>query len=75
MAKNPTKYTTISIPIPLNNKLKALIEGTGFNSVSSFVVYVLRQIVSEKTDNARYDFSRTEEEKVKERLRNLGYLK
>ena len=47
MTKNHNKYTTISIPVQLNEKLKDLIKDTGFNSASSFVTYVLRQIVSE----------------------------
>ena len=69
------KYTTISIPTPLAEKIKKQIEGTGFNSLSSYVTYVLRQIVSstEKDDNER-GFTKEEEEKIKERLRNLGYL-
>lgn len=72
--KNQTKYTTISLPIQLNDKLKELIKETGFNSVSSFVVYILRQIVSEGIDE-KTGFSKADEEKVKDRLNSLGYLK
>lgn len=77
MESKPSKYTTISIPILLNNKLKQLITNTGFASVSSFVVYILRQILSEKTENSQtvsYDFSKEDEEKVKQRLKSLGYM-
>jgi len=72
--KGEKKYTTISIPTPLAEKIKKRIEGTGFTSLSSYVTYVLREVISgteEETDEA---FSKEDEEKVKERLRALGYL-
>ncbi|RLF51183.1 MAG: CopG family transcriptional regulator [Thermoplasmata archaeon] len=69
------KYTTISIPTPLAEKIKKRIEGTGFTNVSSYVTYVLREILAgieeEKTDEA---FTKEDEERIKERLRALGYL-
>jgi Arc/MetJ-type ribon-helix-helix transcriptional regulator len=69
------KYTTVSIPTPLANKIKKQIEDTGFNSLSSYVTFVLRQILS-STEHQERDkgFTKEEEEKIKERLRNLGYL-
>ena len=67
------KYTTISIPTPLANKIRERIKGTGFTSVSSYTTYVLRQIIS--TDEPREEaFSKEDEERIKERLRSLGYL-
>ena len=72
--KDDIKYTTISIPTPLAEKIKKRIKGTGFNSLSSYVTYVLREVISgseEETDEA---FSKEDEEKVKDRLRALGYL-
>ena len=66
------KYTTVSIPSQLNEKVQELIKNTGFNSTSAFVVYILRQIVS---DTSVKGFSKKDEDKVKERLRSLGYLK
>ena len=74
-----SNITTISIPKVLADKIKKRIEGTGFNSVSSYVVYILRQVVSNiekdgKEDNKREAFSRKDEEEVKKRLRSLGYL-
>jgi len=74
MSKEAVKYTTISLPLPLNDKLKNMIIGTGFNSVSSFATYVLRQIVSEGFDK-QAGFTKADEEKVKGRLKSLGYLK
>ena len=39
-------YTTVSIPKPLVEKIKERMKGTGFPSVSSYVTYVLRQVIS-----------------------------
>jgi Arc/MetJ-type ribon-helix-helix transcriptional regulator len=69
------KYTTISIPTPLADKIKKQIEGTGFNSLSSYVTFILRQIVSSSEhDEHERGFTKEDEEKIKERLRNLGYI-
>lgn len=73
LMKDKNRYTTISIPIQLNEKLKGKIEGTGFHSVSSYVIYVLRQLVS-STDAADKGFTNQDEKKVKDRLKRLGYL-
>ena len=73
-----SNITTISIPKVLADKIKQKMEGTGFNSVSSYVTYVLRQVLSnvESSENAEQKeaFSEEEENKVKDRLRSLGYL-
>jgi len=68
------RFTTVSIPKPLFNKVKKQIEGTGFTSVSSYVTYVLREIVAEKRDKQEEAFTKEDEEAVKRRLRALGYL-
>ncbi len=68
-------YTTVSIPKPLAKKVKKRMEGTGFNSMSSYVTYVLRQVISSMEEEEQTEeFSEEDEEKVKERLRALGYL-
>ncbi len=64
------KYTTVSIPQPLNDKVKKLIKNTGFPSTSSFVAFVLREILVENTGKSLL----VDEDKIKERLRALGYL-
>ncbi|RLG75486.1 MAG: hypothetical protein DRO23_03755 [Thermoprotei archaeon] len=73
--KSRRKYTTVSIPITLYNRIKNLIENTGFTSVSQYVTYVLREVVSAH-EEARYREPFTEEDKkrILERLRRLGYL-
>ncbi len=68
------KYTTISIPTPLANKIKKHIEGTGFHSLSAYTTYVLREIMSNMNEDSKEAFSKENEAKVKERLRSLGYI-
>ena len=73
--EHKVEYTTVSIPKPLINKIKERMKGTGFASVSSYVTYILRQILSsiEVEERSKQAFTKEEEEKVKQRLRNLGY--
>lgn len=68
------KYTTISIPTPLAEKIKKRIEGTGFTNVSSYVTYVLREILAGMEEETEEAFTKEDEERIKERLRALGYL-
>ena len=65
------KDTNISIPSSLYRQIQKRIEGTGFESVSAYVVYVLREVLSE---DERDGLTQEEEERVKERLRTLGYI-
>ena len=72
--KEDKKFTTISIPTPLAEKIKKRIKGTGFTSLSSYATYVLREIISGTTEEHEEAFSKEDEHKVRERLRALGYL-
>lgn len=66
-----TKHTTVSIPKPLYEKIKKRVEGTGFTSVSDYVTYVLREVLA----NLETEKKGTEnEDKIKQKLRALGYL-
>jgi metal-responsive CopG/Arc/MetJ family transcriptional regulator len=64
------EFTSISIPSTLFKKLEKHIDGTGFPSVSGYVAFVMRTILSEG-GNTKADY---EAEMVKKRLRELGYL-
>jgi metal-responsive CopG/Arc/MetJ family transcriptional regulator len=64
---------TLKIPRPLYQKLKTIIEGSGFRSVNEFVIYVLRDLISLKKDE-NADLSKDEIEAIKQRLKNLGYF-
>jgi len=74
MKEEKRRFTTVSIPKPLFNKLKRQIEGTGFTSVSSYVTYILREIIAEKSEEEERAFTEEDEEAVKRRLRALGYI-
>jgi len=65
---------TIKIPRTLYNSLKNQIKETGFNSVTDFIVYLLRDIVA--SGRVDKDISLTKEEigLIKKRLKTLGYL-
>jgi len=76
MDEKEKKFTSVSIPVPLFEKVKKRIEGTGFTSVSDYVTFVLREVISSEEDEEeeKEAFTKEDEEKVKERLRALGYM-
>jgi len=65
-----TAFTSISIPTQLFKKVEKHVENTGFPSVSSYVAYILRTLLSEK-GNKKADY---ETEVIKSRLKELGYI-
>lgn len=71
--ENKVEYGTISLPMPLIEKVKERIKGTGMNSVSAYVAFVLREILSSQ-QNGDEILSREEAEKLKNRLKSLGYI-
>ena len=73
MSADEKKFTTVSIPAILFKKIEERIKGTGFTSVSGYVTYVMREVISEEETEAE-PFSKDDEERVKERLKALGYM-
>jgi len=69
-----SKFSTISLPTPLIDKIKEKIKGTGMHSPSAYVTFVLREIFSENPESGEDDKSNKDETSIKQRLRNLGYL-
>jgi len=65
---------TIKIPRRLYNHLRNIIEDSGFNSVTDFIVYVMRDIASTGRAEGGDELTREEIEQVRRRLKNLGYL-
>jgi hypothetical protein len=68
---------TIKIPRELYDKVAERIEGTGFRSVSEFIIHVIRDVtasgkLSPADPSPRLD--RSEIELVRDRLRALGYI-
>jgi len=73
--KTDRKHTTVSIPTSLFSRIKKLIEGTGFTSVSDYVTYVLREVVAmHEKEKFSEPFTQEDVERIKEKLRALGYL-
>ena len=62
----------VKIPKSIAGKIEKRMKGTEFGSLSDYVTYVLGEVISggeeEKT------VSEEDEEKVRERLKALGYL-
>ncbi|MEW6070998.1 MAG: CopG family transcriptional regulator [Planctomycetota bacterium] len=64
---------TVKIPRPLYRRIQQVVEDSGFNSPTDFVVYVLRDLMGE-AEERNHEFSQEELEAVKKKLKNLGYL-
>ncbi len=69
-----TDKTTIKIPSTLYKVLKKQIEGTGFSSVTDFIVYVMRDIAASGSLHEDISLTKKEIEQIKKRLRSLGYI-
>jgi Arc/MetJ-type ribon-helix-helix transcriptional regulator len=67
------EFTPVSIPTSLYKKIEETIKGTEYSSVGSYVAKVLRESLS-KVEESKDVFSKEDEEKVKERLKALGYI-
>ena len=69
---------TIKIPRVLYTQLSQIVADSGFNSVTDFIIYVLRDLVSSSREKTKTppEGSRSEEEieAVRKRLKSLGYL-
>ncbi len=63
----------MKIPRPLYDRLKTVIDGSGFSSVNEFVVYVLRDLLSTGLEE-NAELSKEETEAIRKRLKNLGYF-
>jgi len=72
MAENT--LISISIPRAWADKIKERIKGTEFNSVSSYVNYIVGQVVSNIEKKEKKEFFRDDEELVKKKLKSLGYM-
>jgi Arc/MetJ-type ribon-helix-helix transcriptional regulator len=66
------KFSSVSLPKELIEKIKRRIKGTGFTSVSSFVEYVMRELVAEEKEKKA--FAEDDSRRVRDRLKALGYI-
>jgi len=67
--RNGKEFTDIAIPTTLYKKIEEKIKGTEFPSVASYVAKVMDDSLSQEQA-----FSKEDEEKVKDRLKALGYI-
>ena len=65
---------TIKIPRELYQKLGQMIQGTGFSSVTEFIVFVMRNLASSGDIKGEDKLTEEEVRAIRERLRRLGYL-
>lgn len=63
------KYT-ITIPTELYKRIEGQLKESGFSSVNEFILKKMEEILGGKKES----FSDDDEEKVKERLKALGYM-
>ena len=69
------KYTTVSIPVTLYNRIKELIKDTGFTSVSQYVTYILREVVAaHEEERYKEPFTEEDRKRIIEKLKRLGYI-
>ncbi|MEM6675577.1 MAG: CopG family transcriptional regulator [Planctomycetota bacterium] len=73
---------TVKIPRPLYRKIQQVVDGSGFNSPTDFIVFVLRDLMGD-TPTTKVepeagaegpDFTQEELDDVRRKLENLGYL-
>jgi Arc/MetJ-type ribon-helix-helix transcriptional regulator len=67
------EFTDVSIPTSLYKKIEEKIKGSEISSVSSYVAKVLRESLS-KEETTQEALTKEDEEKVKKRLKALGYI-
>ena len=68
--------TNIMVPASLAEKMEKIAKGSGFDSLSTYVTFILRQFLSklEAEQGNQKSYTEEEEKEVKERLKALGYL-
>ncbi len=63
----------VLLPAELYRRIEERAKATSFSSVDEYVIFVLDEVLKEDGEEERA-FSQEEEEEVKKRLRDLGYL-
>jgi Arc/MetJ-type ribon-helix-helix transcriptional regulator len=71
-ARSSPPKRTIRIPEEVARDIEERIRGSGFESVDSFVSFVLARLLEHPVGET--PFSEEEERQIKDRLRSLGYI-
>jgi len=83
MRTKPMDLVTLKIPRPLYQRVRQLIEGTGFRSVTEFTTYVLRDLAAQPAPPREKPAAKkkvsprmtdAELKAARQRLKELGYL-
>jgi len=72
--KKESEKVTLKIPRPLYEKLSRIVGKSGFNSVTEFVVYILRDLVSSRRMIKEPSTLENQIERIRRRLKSLDYL-
>ena len=65
---------SVKIPKALHDHIEGLIRESGFRTVEEFIVFVLRDVVYDNTEQKSGDLTPYELRRIKDKLRLLGYL-
>ena len=65
---------TIKIPRELYRKLSQMVAGTGFSSVTEFIVFVMRTLAAGGEIEPEDGLTAEEVRKIRARLKRLGYI-
>ncbi len=74
MAMQKESKVTVKIPRPLYRRIGQVIENSGFSSATDFIVFVLRDLVSEVENKEEREYTSEELQAIRQKLKNLGYL-
>jgi hypothetical protein len=75
----PDGRVTIKIPRATYERVQGAITGSGFRSPTDFIVYVLREVLADRSLRAEHEeddaLTGPEVRAIRKRLKSLGYLK
>jgi len=64
--------TSVRIPKDLAEKITTKIKGTEFESVESYVLYVLREVLTDEP--VSHPYTDEDQDRIESKLRSLGYV-
>ena len=65
---------SVEIPRRIYEEIQKRVDGEEFKSVEEFITFVLEEVLKDEEEEELQELSEEDEEKIKERLRGLGYL-
>jgi len=68
------KTVPVEIPESLHRRITAQVKKTSFHNVSEYIAHAVREKLAREEIEVSSAYSKEEEDKIKERLRALGYL-